>query len=74
MLLTHLQELDHWIAGACKQGVEHGHSGQRRIDLALCLGLSALALTSKRDFSFMGKMLFVGTLVAFAVPMAGWVV
>jgi modulator of FtsH protease len=31
------------------------------------LGLSAVALTSKRDFSFMGKFLMVGTLVAFAL-------
>ena len=29
------------------------------------LGMSGLALTSKRDFSFMGKFLFVGILVAF---------
>ena len=29
------------------------------------LGMSGLALTSKRDFSFMGKFLFIGILVAF---------
>ncbi len=34
---------------------------------AAFLGLSAIALTSKRDFSFMGKFLMVGTLVAFAL-------
>ncbi|MFT3858737.1 MAG: Bax inhibitor-1/YccA family protein [Aquabacterium sp.] len=34
---------------------------------AAFLGLSAVALTSKRDFSFMGKMLFVGMLVAFVL-------
>jgi len=31
------------------------------------LGLSAIALTTKRDFSFMGKFLFIGVLVAFAL-------
>jgi modulator of FtsH protease len=34
---------------------------------AAFLGLSAVALTSKRDFSFMGKFLFIGTLVAFVL-------
>ena len=34
---------------------------------AAFLGLSAFALTTKRDFSFMGKMLFIGTLVAFVL-------
>jgi modulator of FtsH protease len=34
------------------------------------LGLLAIALTSKRDFSFMGKFLMVGTLVAFALSLA----
>ncbi len=29
------------------------------------LGMSGIALTSKRDFSFMGKFLFIGILVAF---------
>ncbi|MDX1252439.1 MAG: Bax inhibitor-1/YccA family protein [Gammaproteobacteria bacterium] len=32
---------------------------------AIFLGLSAYALTSRRDFSFMGGFLFVGVLVAF---------
>jgi modulator of FtsH protease len=32
---------------------------------AIFLGMSGLALTSKRDFSFLGKFLFVGILVAF---------
>ncbi|HNJ74180.1 MAG TPA: Bax inhibitor-1/YccA family protein [Pseudomonadales bacterium] len=31
------------------------------------LGLSAIALTAKRDFSFMGKFLFIGVLVAFVL-------
>jgi len=31
--------------------------------------LSALALTTKRDFSFMGKTLFVGMLVALAMSL-----
>lgn len=31
------------------------------------LGLSAVALTTKRDFSFMGSMLMIGCLVAFAL-------
>lgn len=34
---------------------------------AAFLGLSAIALTTKRDFSFMGKFLMIGTLVAFAL-------
>ncbi len=34
---------------------------------AAFLGLSAIALTSKRDFSFMGGFLMVGTLVAFVL-------
>jgi len=33
------------------------------------LGLSAVALTTKRDFSFMGSFLMVGTLVAFALSL-----
>lgn len=33
------------------------------------IGLSAVALSTKRDFSAMGKMLFVGMLVAFALSL-----
>lgn len=36
------------------------------------LGLSAIALTTKRDFSFMGKFLFVGTLVAFVLGLGAF--
>jgi modulator of FtsH protease len=32
---------------------------------AIFLGMTALALTSKRDYSFLGKFLFIGILVAF---------
>lgn len=37
---------------------------------AIFLGLSAYALTTKRDFSWMGGMLFVGILVAFLAGLA----
>ncbi len=33
------------------------------------LGLSAVALTTKRDFSFMGRFLMIGSLVAFALSL-----
>lgn len=33
------------------------------------LGLSAVALTTKRDFSFMGSFLMIGSLVAFALSL-----
>mgnify|MGYP003335712386 CR=1 FL=1 len=33
------------------------------------LGLSAVALTTKRDFSFMGNFLMIGSLVAFALSL-----
>lgn len=36
---------------------------------AAFIGLSAVALTSKRDFSFMGKFLFVGMLVAIVLSL-----
>jgi len=36
------------------------------------LGLSAIALTTKRDFSFMGKFLFIGILVAFALGLGAF--
>jgi len=36
------------------------------------LGLSAIALTTKRDFSFMGKFLFVGILVAFVLGLGAF--
>lgn len=38
---------------------------------AIFLGLSAYALTSRRDFSFMGGFLMVGILVAFLAGLAG---
>lgn len=37
---------------------------------AIFVGLSAYALTTKRDFSFLGGMLFVGVLVAFLAGLA----
>ena len=37
---------------------------------AIFLGLSAYALTSKRDFSFMGGFLFAGVMVAFLTGLA----
>jgi len=36
------------------------------------LGMSGLALTSKRDFSFLGKFLFVGILVAFVAGLGAY--
>ena len=36
------------------------------------LGLSAVALTTKRDFSFMGRFLMVGMLVAFALSLGAY--
>jgi modulator of FtsH protease len=36
------------------------------------LAMSGLALTSKRDFSFMGKFLSVGILVAFVAMIGNW--
>lgn len=36
------------------------------------LGLSAVALTTKRDFSFMGSFLMIGTLVAFALGLGAY--
>ena len=36
-------------------------------EAAAFLGLSAIALTTKRDFSFMGKFLMIGMLVAVAL-------
>lgn len=36
---------------------------------AAFLGLSAIALTTKRDFSFMGKFLMIGMLVAFVLSL-----
>jgi modulator of FtsH protease len=36
------------------------------------LGMSGIALTSKRDFSFMGKFLHVGILVAFVAMIGNW--
>ena len=36
------------------------------------LSMSGLALTSKRDFSFMGKFLFIGILVAILAMVANW--
>lgn len=37
------------------------------------LAMSGLALTSKRDFSFMGKFLFVGILVAFLAGIGAYI-
>ncbi len=39
---------------------------------AAFIGLSAIALVTKKDFSFMGSFLAVGTLVVFAVVMLSW--
>jgi len=39
---------------------------------AAFVGLSAIALVSRRDFSFMGNFLMVGALVLFAVVMLSW--
>lgn len=36
------------------------------------VGLSAIALVSRKDFSFMGNFLMVGALVLFAVVMLSW--
>ena len=38
---------------------------------AAFLGLSAIALTTKRDFSFMGKFLMIGMLVAVVLSLGG---
>ena len=37
------------------------------------VGLSAIALVTRKDFSFMGSFLMVGMLVVFAVVMLSWV-
>ncbi|MDQ2070699.1 Bax inhibitor-1/YccA family protein [Natronospira bacteriovora] len=39
---------------------------------AIFLGLSAYALSSRKDFSFMGGFLFVGILTAFLAGIAAW--
>jgi modulator of FtsH protease len=39
---------------------------------AVFIGLSAYALTTRRDFSFMGGMLFAGVLVAFLAGLAAY--
>ena len=39
---------------------------------AAFIGLSAIALVTKKDFSFMGSFLAVGILVVFAVVMLSW--
>lgn len=40
---------------------------------AIFLGLSGYALTTRKDFSFMGGFLFVGILVAFVGGLAAWI-
>ncbi len=39
---------------------------------AAFIGLSVIALTTRKDFSFMGNFLMVGVLVVFAVVMLSW--
>jgi modulator of FtsH protease len=57
--------------------VTHSANGAQLVMTALggtgliFLGLSAYALTSRKDFSFMGGLLFTGILVAFLAGIAG---